>query len=72
MFVVLEIQGNGETATVLSNSYLNRSEAEAKYYTILAIAAASDVPVHSAVLLTQEGYFCKSECFKHETEPNEE
>lgn len=70
MFIVLEIQSNEVTAEVFSHYYINRNEAEAKYFSILASAAASDIPVHSAVMITQEGYFCKSECFKHEVKSN--
>lgn len=64
MFIVIEIQVN-ETASTIVNSYDTRNEAEARYHTILSAAAASAVPKHSAVLLSEEGYYLKSEVYKH-------
>ena len=69
--IVIEIQSNGETASVLDNSYADRSDAENKYHTILAYAAKSDLPIHSAVMLTEEGYYIKSECYEHKSEVTE-
>lgn len=66
--IVIEIQSNGETAAVLTNSYADRNDAENKYHTILAYAAKSELPIHSAVMLTDEGYFIKSERYIHEAE----
>lgn len=68
IYIVVEIQSNGETAAVIQNSYSDRSEAENKYHTVLAYAATSDVPTHSAVMLSDEGYFVKSEKYIHKTE----
>lgn len=65
MFIVIEIQKN-ETVSTIVNSYATRNEAENKYHTILAYAAISNVQVHSAVLLTDEGEYIKHECFEHE------
>lgn len=67
MFVVMEIQAGNKTATLV-NSYEDRNAAEQKYHSILAAASVSKVPVHSAVMLTKEGYFIKSEVYKHEEE----
>ena len=64
MFIVLEIQN---TATLV-NAYSTRNEAENKYHTILAYAAISSVEKHSAVMLTNEGEYIKSECFEHEVQ----
>ncbi len=64
MYIVLEIQ---DTA-VLVNSYDTRNEAENKYHTILAYAAISTVEKHSAVMITNDGTFIKSESFEHEVE----
>ncbi len=66
--IVIEIQSNGETVSVLNNSYANRSDAENKYHTILAYASKSDLAIHSAVMLTEEGYYIKSECYEHKSE----
>ena len=55
-YVVIEIQtANNGTVSVLSTAYNTRNEAESKYHTVLAAAALSDLPVHSAVLLDNFG-----------------
>ena len=64
MFIVLEIQNTA----VLVNDYNTRNEAENKYHTILAYAAVSSLEKHSAVMLTNEGEYIKSECFEHEVQ----
>lgn len=64
MYIVLEIQNTA----VLVNAYNTRNEAENKYHTILAYAAISSVEKHSAVMLTNDGEFIKSECFEHEVQ----
>lgn len=64
MYIVLEIQKNS-TASTIVNTYETLNEAENKYHTILAYAAISNVPKHSAVLLTEEGDYIKHECFEH-------
>lgn len=69
--VVIEIQSDRETASVLTNSYANRNDAENKYHTILAYAAKSSIPVHSAVMLTDDGYYIKSENYEHASEVTE-
>lgn len=70
MFVILEIQSDGSTVEIFSNAYATRNEAEKEYFTTLAKAATSSIPIHSATMITQEGYYCKSECFKHEISKN--
>ena len=63
-YIVLEIQtnANGEVANLLT-VYNERSAAENKYYTILAAAALSELPVHLAMILTNLGTIVKSETF---------
>jgi len=63
-YIVLEIQtnANGEVGNLLT-AYDERSAAENKYYTILAAAALSELPVHSAMILTNLGTIVKSETF---------
>lgn len=66
MFIVIELQKN--TEGVVSNivtSYENLAEAESKYYSILASAAISNVPVHSAIIVSEEGFPVKHQCYKH-------
>lgn len=67
MFLVMEIQKSSSVSNLVY-SYETRNEAENKYHTILASAAVSNVPRHSAILLTDEGEYVKHECFVHEGE----
>ena len=64
MYIVMEIQKSNTVATIVS-TYETRNEAENKYHTILAYAAISNIPKHSAVLFTEEGDYIKHECFEH-------
>ena len=72
IYIVLEIQANDETAATLVNSYTTRNQAISKYHQILAAAAISTVPMHSAVLLTDTGLLLKNESFNHTEEEEEE
>lgn len=56
-YIVLEIQkfADGTIAVPPINTYDSFFEAVSHYHTILATAAISDVPVHSAVVLTETG-----------------
>lgn len=71
MYFVLEIQINGETGSILPFTFDNKADAEAKYHTILSVAAKSAVPKHSAVLMAENGITIKQESYFHEVEPNE-
>lgn len=66
-YIVIEFQSDGEHTNILTNSYAHRNEAESKYYTILSVAAVSNVLQHGAFLLDDEGSFVKSDYFKHES-----
>lgn len=67
MFIVMEIQ-KGESVSTIVNTYETRNGAEQKYHTVLAYAAVSEIPKHSAVLMNEDGTGIKSECFEHEVE----
>jgi len=56
-YIVLEIQkfADGTIAVPPINTYENFFDALARYHTILAVAAKSDVPLHSAVILNDAG-----------------
>jgi hypothetical protein len=65
-YIVIELQKNKEGAvTNLVTEHNNLAEAESKYYTILAAAAISTVPVHSAIIVSEEGFPVKYQCYKH-------
>ena len=66
-YVVLEIQTNADgTIGSIVTDFDNKLDAENKYHTILAYAAISSLPVHSAVILTNEGRTVKTEVYTHE------
>ena len=67
MYIVIELQKNAEG--VVSNivtSHENLAEAESKYYSTLASAAVSKIPVHSAIIVSEEGFPVKHQCYKHQ------
>ena len=70
VYIVMEVQSDNTTAATIINSYADRNEAESKFHQILGAAAISNVPTHSAVLLTDTGKTLKSEKYEHKTEDN--
>ena len=66
MYIVIELQKNadGQVANLVT-AHNSLAEAESKYYTILASAAINDVPVHSAIIVSEEGFPVKYQCYKH-------
>lgn len=71
MYIVLEIQSTDNSSSVIANTYEDGAEAENKYHTILAYAAKSDVPVHSAVMFNEMGTHIKNEYYVHRQEVEE-
>ena len=67
MYIVLELQATQSSVTHLFNSYGTQSEAESHYHTVLAAAAVSTVPAHSALLMTADGQVLRSETYRHGT-----
>ncbi len=66
MYIVLEIQTNGDHASVLDpicKSELN--EAMSEYHRILSYAAISSIEKHTAVVLTETGAKVTGECYEH-------
>ncbi len=66
MYIVIELQKNAEG--VVSNivtSHETLSNAESTYHSILASAAVSTLPVHSAIIVSEEGFPVRYECYKH-------
>ena len=72
MYIVIELQTTTSTA-VLTSTYDDLAKAYQKFYTILAAAAVSSVPCHTAVILTETGQVVESKTFAHaqETEVEE-
>ena len=66
--IVTEIQkfADGGMSTP-SYAFDSQQAAEAKYHSILAGAAVSALPVHAAIMFSEEGFPLRHECYKHET-----
>ena len=73
MFIVIEIQkmANNQIA-YLVHDYATLKEAESAYHSILASAAVSTLPLHSAAILGENGVTLKHESYTHEIEGVEE
>lgn len=67
--IVLEIQKTDDThiATLLT-THDKQNEAEQKYHAVLAAAAVSSVPVHSAVMMDDTGRAVKAETYYHDAD----
>ena len=77
-FYIIEIQqyNNGEFGHIVHfafdvNPTKARLKAEAKYHEVLAAAAISELPQHSASLLTSDGRCIMNQCYRHEIETPE-
>ena len=68
VYIVIEIQADDSTAATIVNNYTDRNLAEQKYHNVLAAAAVSAVPVHSAVMLSGDGTRIKGETYRHSEE----
>lgn len=72
MYIILETQTNKDgTVSTLVTSYEDRNQAESKYHQVLMYASTSKLPLHTAFMLTDEGYTVKSECYVHEEKEDE-
>lgn len=68
MYIVLEIQATSDNVAPIVTQHSTEPEAQAKYHDVLAHAAISAVPVHSALLMTDSGGVLRSETYRHESE----
>jgi hypothetical protein len=73
-YYIFEIQryANGEYGHIVHFAYdedpkLARLKAESKYHEVLAAAAISELPMHSASLLMCDGRLIMSQCYEHDT-----
>lgn len=75
-YLVIELQTAVDgTVANLVNQFDDRLQAESAYHTILAAAAVSSLPIHAAVMLTNDGTSINSAYYVHEQpapEPNSE
>ncbi len=72
-FYIVEIQkyDNGDYGHLVHFAYdadadKARLKAEAKFYEVLSAAAVSELPEHSAILFSSEGFPIMHQCYKHE------
>jgi len=72
-FYIFEVQAyaNGEFGHIVHFAYDEdatkaRLKAESKYHEVLAAAAVSELPQHSATLLTSDGRAIMDQCYRHE------
>ena len=65
MYAVLEMQKTGETLSVITTTFEDRQTAESKFHQVLQYAAVSNVPIHSAAIMSEDGSLLKRESFRH-------
>ena len=69
MFIVVEIQTmtDGSVAVLQPTVKASRPEAESVFHSILSYAAQSEIPMHAAVLMTNEGIVLDRKAYTHST-----
>ena len=72
MYIVVELQKNGDSIGNVVNTYTDINAAESSFHSILAAAALSSVEVHSAVIMNELGQTLKSEYYYHPVQPEPE
>ena len=66
MYIVIELQKSAEGVVAnLVTEHEDLPHAESKYHSVLAAAAVSSIPVHSAIIVSEEGFPVKHQCYKH-------
>lgn len=69
MYYILEIQGLADGGYAhLITAAPTRLQAESEYHRILAAAAVSPLPLHSAALLAADGALLMRACYVHSGE----
>lgn len=68
MKAVIEIQKSGSSATPLVQLFEDDAQAKSRYHELLSVAAVSDVPEHSVILVSEEGNYMFHEKYVHEGE----
>lgn len=67
-YLVTEIQVYDDGKTQAPTwAYDDENSAKAKYHQVLAAAAISSLPEHSAILYTSKGFCINGECFEHQS-----
>ena len=68
MYLVIEMQKNGDVLSNIPFAYSDFNQAKSKYHAILSSAAISNVERHSAVILEDTGRAINFEWFDHTEE----
>ena len=70
MYYIIEIQKyeDGEFGHLVHWA-TTRNQAESKYHEVLAAAAISNLPQHSASLISDQGFPILNQCYTHEVTP---
>lgn len=68
MYIVIEMQTNGQTTATLTYAFTDRNTAYQKFHTILASASVSNVEVHTAIIVNEFGVTEDRETFEHRAE----
>ena len=72
-YIVYEMQTSDDGSTsILNYQFDNRNEAESKYHYILSYAAVTQLPVYSAVVMTNRGEIIMSACYGYTPTPEPE
>lgn len=65
MYIIVEMQTNGDSTAVLTQTAADENHAQSIYHQVLAAAAISPVEIHSAALLTEHGYLLEHQSYTH-------
>ena len=65
LVVEMQKQTDGSMAHI-ETAFTDRNTAEQKYHEVLSYAAVSTIPIHTAVILSDEGNLIKKETYRHE------
>lgn len=71
MYIVLEMQTNGNQTATLTNAYTSKNEAYQKFHLILSSASVSSVEIHTAIILNEFGMIEARGSFDHRETPAE-
>ena len=65
-YIVIEMQKNEEgNVSNIVTEHENLAAAESKYFSVMSAAAVSNIPVHSAIIVSEEGFPVRHEFYKH-------
>lgn len=68
MYIVIELQKTGDQIAHIVTEHEARNEAESKFYSIMAAAAVSSVPIHAASIIDEHGMCIKDGFYEHTQE----